>query len=118
MVRVYKLTKRHVDTRPREELPLKYQQILIFSSCVGHGVGTLDFSELVLTLQNDEFEEILSEGDKYAKFKLGNLNKFGEIEIFKEHANELLKSVKNEKFKNVLNDLNEGYLVLRKDFYE
>lgn len=114
MVEVYKLTKRHLDGAKSGDA--KLDQIKIFSTCVGHGVGTIDFSEKVLVIQESDFEHILHNGDEYVKFKLGNLSKYFEIEIFPEHAAKLLPNMVECPFKEILKGLAQGYLVLRKDF--
>jgi hypothetical protein len=113
MVHVYKLTKRHLDG-PKSENTVA-NQIKIFSTCIGHGVGTIDFSEKVLEMDEAAFEEIVRHGGEYAGFKLGNLSKYFEIEIFPEHAAKLLPQLPVSSFKTLLEDLREGYLVLRKD---
>ena len=114
MVVVYKLTKRHLDGAKSGDS--KLDQIKIFSTCIGHGVGTIDFSEKVLEIQEDEFEQILQHGGEYLKFKIGNLSKYFEIEIFPEHAMKLLPQMMECPLKEILEGLKEGYLVLRKDF--
>ena len=114
MVEVYKLTKRHLDGAKSGDSRL--DQIKIFSTCIGHGVGTIDFSEKVLEIAESEFEQILQGGDEYLRFKIGNLNKYFEIEIFPEHAKQLLPQMIECPFKEILRGLNQGYLVLRKDF--
>lgn len=114
MIQIYKLTKRHMDEN--EKMPRELKDIKIFSTCVGHGVGTIDFSEKILELSEDEFEEILSNSGEYVKFKIGNLSKYFEVEIFPEHAARLIPQLAEGKFKEILLNLKEGYLVLRKDF--
>ncbi len=114
MVIVYKLTKRHLDGAKSGDA--KLDQIKIFSTCIGHGVGTIDFSEKVMEISDAEFEDILQNGGEYLKFKLGNLSKYFEIEIFPEHAQQLLPQMIECNFKELLSSLKEGYLVLRKDF--
>jgi hypothetical protein len=114
MIQVYKLTKRHLDGAKSGDARL--DQIKIFSTCIGHGIGTIDFSEKVQDITNAEFEEILQYGGDYLKFKLGNLSKYFEIEIFPEHAQKLLPQMPECPLKEVLRNLKEGYLVLRKDF--
>lgn len=113
MIEVYKLTKRHLDGAKSGDA--KLDQIKIFSTCIGHGVGTIDFSEKVLEMTDPEFAQMVEQGDEYLKFKIGNLSKYFEIEIFPEHAAKLLPHVMECPFKEVLKGLNEGYLVLRKD---
>ena len=114
MVVVYRLTKRHLDGAKSGDARL--DQIKIFSTCIGHGVGTIDFSEKVLEIDEPEFEQILHHGGEYLNFKLGNLTKYFEIEIFPEHAQKLLPHLMECPFKELLKELREGYLVLRKDF--
>lgn len=114
MIRIYKLTKRHMDEN--EKMPRELKDIKIFSTCVGHGVGTIDFSEKILELSEDEFEEILANSGEYVKFKIGNLSKYFEVEIFPEHAAKLIPQMAEGEFKEILLNLREGYLVLRKDF--
>ncbi len=115
MVEVYKLVKKHLDGEKLES-STQLNQIKIFSTCIGHGVGTIDFSEKVLEIKEDEFTQILDHGGEYLRVKIGNLNKYFEIEIFPEHAMKLVPEMIECPFKKVLLDLREGYLVLRKDF--
>ncbi|MDA3063107.1 MULTISPECIES: formate hydrogenlyase maturation HycH family protein [unclassified Campylobacter] len=112
MIEVWKLTKRHVD---EPDTAPKFRDITIFTS-LGHGVGTIDFSEKICEFSENEWEEILSAGDEYAKFKLGNIATINEIEIFPEHAIKLLQSLKNSALGEFLKNLDEGYLTLRKVF--
>lgn len=114
MVEVYKLTKRHLDGNNTQST--KASQIKIFSTCIGHGVGTIDFSEKILEISDDEYAKILDSPNQYIKFKIGNLSRYFEIEIFPQHAKKLAKNMIECKFKEILLNLNEGYLVLRKDF--
>lgn len=114
MVEVYKLTKRHLDGNKTQHA--KASQIKIFSTCIGHGVGTIDFSEKILEISDDEYAKILDSPNEYIKFKIGNLSRYFEIEIFPQHAKKLAKNMIECKFKEILLNLNEGYLVLRKDF--
>lgn len=114
MIVVYKLTKRHLDGAKSGDA--KLDQIKIFSTCIGHGIGTIDFSEKVLEIEECEYEQILQHGGEYLQFKIGNLSKYFEIEIFPEHAMKLLPQMMECPLKEILMDLREGYLVLRKDF--
>lgn len=114
MIKVYRLIKRHLDGAKSGDARL--DQIKIFSTCIGHGVGTIDFSEKVLEIDEATFEEILQQGGEYLKFKLGNLSKYTEIEVFPEHAAKLLPEMIQCPFRDVLLGLQEGYLVLRKDY--
>ena len=114
MIRVYKLARRHMDEN--EKMPKELKDIKLFSVCVGHGVGTVDFSEKSLEIPDEEFERIVASGGEYVKFKLGNLSKYFEVEIFREHATRLIPELCDCELKKELENLREGYLVLRKDF--
>jgi hypothetical protein len=71
VVVVYKLTKRHLDGARSGDA--KLDQIKIFSTCIGHGVGTIDFSEKVLEIPESEFQQILEHGDEYLRFQFQNI---------------------------------------------
>ena len=114
MIEVYQLMKRHLDGAKSGDA--KLDQIKIFSTCIGHGVGTIDFSEKVLEIENSEYEALIDNGGEYLKFKLGNLSKYLEIEVFPEHAHKLLPEMIDCPLKEIFANLKEGYLVLRKDF--
>jgi hypothetical protein len=114
MIQVFKLTRRHMDDN--DKLPRELKEIKIFSTCVGHGVGTIDFSEKLLEISEEEYEKIVTDSGEYVKFKLGNLSKYFEIEIFAEHATKLIPELVDCKLKEILQNLKEGYLVVRKDF--
>lgn len=114
MVEVHKLTKRHLDGNKASSS--KASQIKIFSTCIGHGVGTIDFSEKILEMSDEMYAEILNSKNDYIRYKLGNLSRYFEVEIFPEHAQKLMQDMIDCKFKEILSNLSEGYLVLRKDF--
>jgi len=114
MIKVYRLLKRHIDDTKSDSSELN--QIKIFSTCIGHGVGTIDFNEKILEIEDSEYAQILENGDEYLKFKIGNLSKYSEIEIYPEHVTKLLAQMIECPFKEILKDLREGYLVLQKDF--
>ena len=116
MIQVYKLTKRHMDDN--DKLPRELKEIKIFSTCVGHGVGTIDFSEKILELSDEEFDEMIKNSDEYVKFKIGNLSKYFEVEIFAEHIAKLLPQLCECKLKEILANLKEGYIVLGRTFDE
>lgn len=111
MIEVWKLTKRHLNDPKDAD---KYKHISTFYKSLGHGVGTIDFSEKIAEFNSEIWSEILAHGDEYAKFKLGNIAKVHEIDIFPEHANELLKSISDTPLGEILTNLEEGYLTLRK----
>jgi len=112
MIEVCKLTKRHVDQNC--SLSKNLERIKVFSLYTGHGVGTIDFVECVMTMDDLEYEEIVNNSKDYAKFKLNNLIKYSEIEIFPEHIEKLKDSMANCDLKDLFLSLKEGYFVLRK----
>lgn len=111
MIEIWKLTKRHLDN-PQD--CSKFIHISTFSKSLGHGVGTIDFSQKIAEFDDDLWDKICQNSDEYTKFKLGNIHKYFEIEIFPEHAEILIKNLPNSKFKDILLDLKEGYLTIRK----
>lgn len=116
MVEIYALTSRHIDAKKGEELPAQLRQIKLFSTFVGHGIGTIDFTEKITEFSDEEYEKILQNSGEYTKFKIGNLSSYFEIEIFEEHAKKLIKDMCDCKLKEILKNLNGRFLVLRKDF--
>lgn len=83
---------------------------------MGHGVGTIDFSQKVLEIDEAEYESMLEKCGEYARFKLGNLSRYFEVEIFSEHAFKLLPQMPECALKDMIGALSEGYLVIKKDF--
>lgn len=115
MIDVYKLTKRHIDGANKEKLAPNLKEIKLFSTSVGHGVGTIDFSQKLCEISDDEWRDIVENSGKYAKQKLSGVDKYYEIEIFKEHKPYLVDMAECD-LKNIVENLNEGYLVVRKRF--
>ncbi|ANE31852.1 formate hydrogenlyase maturation protein HycH [Campylobacter hyointestinalis] len=112
MIQVWKLTKRHVDEN--DELPQIYKQIVTFSTCIGHGVGTIDFNEKIAEFDDEQWNKMLDSDDEYVKFKLGNINKYFEVEILPAHAKVLKDKLPSSKFRDILSSLDEGYIVLKR----
>jgi len=113
MIEVCRLTKRHVDATSKN-MPRELEQVKIFSLTVGHGIGTVDFVEAVGTIEEDDYTQMLKECGEYAQFKLGNLSKYFEIEVFPEHAQKLRREMPACFLKGVFETLYEGYIILRK----
>lgn len=114
MIKIYALKRRHADEN--ENMPRHLKQVKIFSTCVGHGVGTIDFSQKVLEIDEAEYAAMLENCGEYAKFKLGNLSRYFEVEVFLEHAQKLLPEMPDCPLKKSISELSEGYLVIKKDF--
>lgn len=122
MVEVYRLTKRHIDAKnetdleKQEKLSPELERVKLFSSFVGHGIGKIDFSEKIAQIDDASYDEMLKNSGEYTKFKVGNLSRYFEIEIFPEHAQKLIEDMCECELKAILQDLKGGFLVLRKDF--
>ena len=112
MVEIWKLTRRSISS---EKNAPNFNNIMVTKS-LGHGAGSIDFSQKIAEFSDEACQEIVQSGDEYAKSKLGNLDKFYEIEIFPEHIAPLLKSLANSALGEILANLDEGYLTLRKTF--
>jgi hypothetical protein len=113
MIEICRLTKRQVDPSSKK-LPTELEQVKVFSMTVGHGIGTVDFVECVGKIEEDEYDKILQSSGKYAQFKLGNLSKYFEIEVFPEHASKLYDEMPDCSLKEQFLSLKEGYIVIRK----
>lgn len=113
MIEICKLTKRMSDKNDNE-LPTELEQIKTFSKSIGHGIGTVDFVECIDKIEDDEYFELVKDCGNYASFKLGNLSKYFEVEIFPEHAARLIAQMPNSRLKNHLLNLKVGFLVIRK----
>jgi len=112
MIEICQLTKRRVD--PGTPLPHHLEQLKLFCSSVGHGIGKIDFVEKVAEISEEEYLRIVNQSGEYTKFKLGNLTKYFEIEIFKEHVEKLKDDMIDCELKNRLMSLKEGFFVIRK----
>jgi len=113
MIDIYKLTRRHVDVMP-EEMPKQLKQVKVFSLAVGHSVGTIDFVECIETMKEEDYFTYISHCGPYVQFKLGNLSRYFEIEVFPEHVLKLKDELCEGRLKEILLALDEGYIVIRK----
>lgn len=112
MVEICKLTKRTV--KPSAKLPKELEQVKVFCTSIGHGVGTVDFVEKVMDMEEEEYLKIINDSGEYTKFKLGNLVKYFEVEVYNEHVEKLKIDMSESKLKDLLCSLKEGYFVIRK----
>lgn len=113
MIEVCKLTKRQVDPSSKK-IPRELEQIKVFSMSVGHGIGTIDYVECIGKIEEETYETMLKQCETYAQFKLGNLSKYFEIEVFPEHAQVLVQGMPECVLKELFTALTEGYIVIRK----
>lgn len=112
MIEICRLTRRQIDAS--KELPRELDQIKVFSLSTGHGIGTVDFVECIGKIEEDEYLKIVDSSDEYVKFKLGNLSKYFEVEVFPEHAQRLHLNMPDCFLKEQFMDLREGYIIIRK----
>ncbi len=113
MVEVYKVYRREGSPKRCNK---QYEYIKFVAVSVGHGAGVIDFMKKVLTMTDEEYDDVVNRCGEYGRFKLGNLKKFYEIEIFPEHAAKLKDEMPEGALKDVISDLKEGFLVIRKVF--
>jgi len=113
MIEVCRLTQRQIDPSSKP-LPRELEQVKVFSMSVGHGIGTVDYVECVGKIEEDDYANMIKECNEYAQFKLGNLSKYFEIEVFPEHAQKLCPSMPECFLKELFLTLHEGYIVIRK----
>ena len=114
MIEICRLTKRQIDPGSKKKLPPQLEQIKVFSLAVGHGIGDVDFVECIGEIEDDIYEKMLESCGEYASFKLGNLCKYFEIDVFPEHAQKLVDEMPDCFLKEQFLSLKEGYIVLRK----
>lgn len=114
MIEVCRLTKRHVDPAKKEKIPQQLEQVKIFSLVTGHGVGTVDFVEKVSEIDEEDYDAMVKKCGDYARFKLGNLSRYFEVEIFPEHVARLLPQMPECPLRDQFMNLKEGYIILRK----
>ncbi len=113
MVYICRLTKRQVEPNSKK-LDHKLEQVKIFSMNTGHGVGSIDFIEKIDELEDSEYDKMISECGEYAKFKLGNLTKYFEVEVYPEHIVRLLPQMPKCKLKDHFEAVQEGYFIIKK----
>jgi len=112
-IEIWKLTKRHEDKN--EKLEKQYKEIVAFSTCIGHGVGTIDFSEKVAVFDEAEWAEFLSGAGAWTMGKFGNIHRYFEIEVSVPQAAFAVGELACESpLKEILANLKEGYLTIRK----
>ena len=113
MIEVCRLTKRQVDPSSKE-LSRELEQVKIFSLAVGHGIGKVDYMERIATIEESDYDAMLKACGEYARFKLGNLTRYFEVEVFYEHAVLLASQMPECYLKELFSSLKEGFVVLRK----
>jgi hypothetical protein len=115
MIKVYKLTERIASPDFQTSSDEKARQLKFFALTTCHGLGRIDFCRCVLEMTDEEYEDIVSKCGKYARFKLGNILKYHEIEIYAEHAIKLKDDMPECKLRKVISKIEEGFITIRKE---
>jgi hydrogenase-4 component J len=88
----YQLTEKFVSSEIK--IPEQSRQVIYYSLAIGHHVGVMDCFKKIIEVPLIEFEDWvahLPEGD--GRRKLEGISKWGEIEINRSHAPDLLHDI-------------------------
>jgi hydrogenase-4 component J len=92
----YRLTHKFVNQE--QDVPEDARQVVYYSLAIGHHVGVLDCFQALLDIPLEEYRRWvagLAEGP--ARHKLEGLLKWGEIEINRSHAGDLLSALEESR---------------------
>ncbi len=112
MVRVMKLTDRVLD--PSMSKNVTARQIKLHVLKVGHGIGRIDLTRVVLEMSDEEFDGIIDSCGEYGRFKLGNLHTYHEVDVSPEQAARLVPEMPSCRLKKEMEELQEGFISIRK----
>jgi hydrogenase-4 component J len=85
----YQLTHKFVNQE--QNIPENAKQVIYYSLAIGHHVGVMDCFQSLMEIPLDEYREWVSQlPEGTARRKMEGVLKWGEIEVNKEHAGELL----------------------------
>lgn len=88
-----RLTRKFVDSAA--SIPDESSDVLYYTLAVGHHTGVIDCFERALSMPVETYEKIVAlMDDDGARFKLGGVLRFGEIEIDKSHVPLLLPAAR------------------------
>ena len=91
VVKVYRLSAKFVD---RRQAPPEVEQLKLYTLALGHHIGVVDCLSPVLSVDAEDFFELVRRlPDGPARRKLAGVARWGEIEIHREHARELLDAL-------------------------
>jgi hydrogenase-4 component J len=89
----YQLTHKFVNTE--QDIPDGPRQVLYYSLAIGHHVGVLDCFQSLMEIPLEDYRQWLALiPDGIGQHKLAGLLKWGEIEINRSHAGDLLPALK------------------------
>jgi hydrogenase-4 component J len=90
----YQLTHKFVNSE--DDIPEEARQLVYYSLAVGHHVGMLDCFQSLMEIPMEEYRRwvaCLTAGS--GRRKLEGMLKWGEIEINRSHANELVETLRD-----------------------
>ena len=91
---LYQLTHKFVNKE--QDIPEDAQQVIYYSLAIGHHVGVLDCFKSLMEIPFESYRQwinLFPEG--IGRHKLEGVLKWGEIEINRSHANDLLPLLQN-----------------------
>lgn len=102
---------------PHEILTATHKSVIKFSHCIGHGVGTLDFSRKIAAFSEAEWAGFLDQASEWVRAKFGNVNRYFEIEVSVQQAQTAATQMPPSPLREILSELKEGYLTIRKSSF-
>ncbi len=112
MIEIWRLERRL--SSKKEAQNAKYRHIVSFYEGLGHGTGRVDFTQKIASFSEEQWSEFLFGASEWASFKLGNVIRFGEVEILASDAAKLASQMPhNSPLKEILSSLEEGYIIAR-----
>lgn len=102
---------------PHEILTATHKSVIKFSHCIGHGVGTLDFSRKIAAFSEAEWAGFLDKASEWVRAKFGNVNRYFEIEVSVQQAQTAAAQMPPSPLRKILQELKEGYLTIRKSSF-
>ena len=94
----YQLTEKYANTD--KDIPEDAQQVVYYSLAIGHHVGVLDCFQSLMEIPLDEYRDWIAQmPEGTARHKLEGLLNWGEIEINRSHAADLVPVLKDSRSK-------------------
>ncbi len=100
-----------------DALTERHKAVIRFSTCIGHGVGTIDFSSKVAEFSEAQWAGFLDGAGEWARRKLGNVNRYFEIEVSLPQAARAAAELPPSELRDLLASLREGYFTIRKSSF-
>jgi len=88
----YQLTHKFVNQE--QNIPEDARQVVYYSLAIGHHVGVMDCFQSLMEIPLDEYRQWVSQlPEGTARHKMEGVLKWGEIEVNREHASDLLPAL-------------------------